>query len=75
MEEIGRRGGTRLLERSLARTFIKGIGMGEVCASPSAHQCERSVPREDRSRAVPGEIRTLRGEIAGVRLGNGLTYA
>ena len=42
----------RSLLKKLRKTFIWGWGMGGVCASPFASQCERSVPYVDRSRAA-----------------------
>ena len=72
----------RSLLKKLRKTFIRGMGMDLVCASPCASQYERSVPYVDRSRAaagasafygerlrslVRGASSLLRGAIAGYR--------
>ena len=44
--------------------------MDIVCASPCAHQYERSVPYVDRSRAADGVIRRLFDVGAGIRVEN-----
>ena len=55
--------GTVAFEKAPQNFYEKG-DMDFVCASPCAHQCERSVPYVDRSRAADGVIRLLRGETA-----------
>ena len=65
--ERGKRGGRSLLKK-LRKTFIWGMGMGGVCASPFAHQYGfvRSLRRSFASGC--GSIRLLRGESAGYSL-------
>ena len=73
-------GGTVAFENELVRsssrkTFMRGMGMNIVCASPIAHQCG-SVRYLRRSFASGcGSIRLLRGAIAGYSLRNEVVAA
>ena len=51
------------------KTFIRGLVMDGVCASPCAHQFERSSARRRSFASGCGSIRLLRGAIAGYSFG------